>query len=629
MCGITGFVKTNKADFDLTNTIQNMTNSLTHRGPDESGSVVLAINNDRNDNFIAFGHTRLKIIDLSEKARQPMSNISKSVYLTYNGEIYNYIELRDQLRNKGHIFFSTSDTEVILKAYEEWGTDCFNKFNGMWALAIFDKDKEKVILSRDRFGKKPLYYFKTENDFIFSSEIKALFKHPIVKKEPNFEKAFRYIAYNYRYVDIDDDSYFKNIFQVPKSCYFEIDTLLKTKKKRYWSINPHFVRNDISDKDAIETFTNLLIDAVRIRLRSDVPVGCMLSGGLDSTSITSIAYKVLKKPIVAFSGITGEEKGIYDESEYIDSVVRETNANFHYIRTDPTDIFKTIDQMLYFHDEPICTVTWYSLFLIAKKIGLEKVPVVLNGLAGDELLGGYWDHYHYNFFELHKSNDESLEYEINCWKKNHKRNINEVGKNHKYIEDLLNDKTNEINRFPDYSFLFENDVIKTYKRYPLLENNFDTLLNKRLYSELVYETIPACLRPEDRNTMGHSIESRSPFLDYRLVELCFSLPNRFKIRDGLGKWILRKSMKGILPENVRTRMDKAGFIAPADQWFRTINKKQIFNLINSEPFKSRNLFKITRTNEMFKEHLSNKRNHQMVLWQIINLELWFRRFFDE
>ncbi len=602
-----------------------MTGSLAHRGPDDSGLESFTFVDGRH---FALGHRRLSIIDLSTSARQPMWNSNKTLCVVYNGEIYNYIELREELQRAGHVFRTESDSEVLLQAYQQWGADCFSRFNGMWALALIDLNKRKIILSRDRFGKKPLYYFNTGTEFIFASEIKALFHHPAVIKRPNYEKIYRYIAGNYRYVDVDDASYFEGIKQVPKSSYIELDETFNSTSYRYWTLKLN-EPPAASDDEIIASFRDILCDAVKIRLRSDVPVGCMLSGGMDSTSITSIAYKVFNKRIITFSGVTGEEKGVYDESDFINSVIRETNADSHYITPDPADLFSTVDEMLSFHDEPICTVTWFSLFLIAKKIGLEKVPVVLNGHAGDELLAGYWDHYHYHFYELAESGDPALEYEIACWKENHGRDPAELERTRAYISRLRQGNAIESERFTDYSSLFTGDAVEKYHRPVRLENPFDAPLNRRLYSELMFETVPASLRPEDRNTMSQSIESRSPFLDYRLAEFAFSLPGRFKIRNGIGKWILREAMKGILPEDVRTRRDKAGFIAPADVWFRTTNREQVHALLNSDSIRSRGLFDIPRINTMFSEHLCGEKNHQMVLWQLINLELWFRRFFDE
>jgi asparagine synthase (glutamine-hydrolysing) len=628
MCGIAGFISCKRQEWDLFSTIQKMTDSMEHRGPDDNGYCLLSF--DEINYNIAFGHRRLSIIDLSPLGHQPMWSKDKDLCIILNGEIYNYIELREELIGKGYSFISTSDTEVIIYAYAEWGIECFKKFNGMWAIALWDKKRRKIILSRDRFGKKPLYYYHTKDEFVFASEIKAILRYPGYQKAPNYEKIFRYLSTNYRYVDVDYSSYFECINSIPKSSVIELDENLNMKEHSYWNLESNIISNNISEKRAIEEFRDLFTDAVKIRLRSDVPVGCFLSGGMDSTSITCVAYHILKQPIITFSGITGEEKGVYDESEYIHSVIRHTDAKYHFIRPEPIDIFDVVNEMLQFHDEPICTITWYNLYLIAKKIKNEKIIVILNGHSGDELLAGYWDYYQYNFFDLEQSGEyDLLEKEIKHWQENHHRDMNEIDRYKRYIDQLLKGETNEMERFPNYSDCFIDEIANKFKRIVRFEvPKWKSLLSKRMYSDLMFEGVPPVLRVEDRNTMANSIESRSPFLDYRLAEFCFSLPNKFKIRNGLGKWILREAMKGILPEDVRTRKDKAGFIAPADEWFRTVNKKQVYDLINSVSLKRRNLFNIDRINLVFEEHLNSEKNHYMFIWQLINTELWFKRFFD-
>ncbi|NOX15392.1 MAG: asparagine synthase (glutamine-hydrolyzing) [Epsilonproteobacteria bacterium] len=618
MCGIVGFISSDKVSED---TLSKMLHSIDHRGPNDDGYHYSKLLNKN----IFLGHTRLSILDTSFQGHQPMISNDGNFELIYNGEVYNYIEIREELKAKGYLFDSSSDTEVVLKSFIEWGSDCFAKFNGMWALAIYDRVNKKIILSRDRVGKKPLYYYRDNDKFIFASEIKAILKYPNLEIKPNLKKVYKYLSTNYRYIDIDTESYFENIYQIEKSNVVEIDLDLNMTSKKYWELK-EFNNSKKNEKDTIEEFKELIVDSVRLRLRSDVPVGCFLSGGMDSTSITSIAYKVLKTPIMTFSGITGEEKGIYDETEYINEVIKETNAKYRFIKPDPTDIFDTIDEMLDYHDEPICTVTWYSLYLIVKNMKDSNVPVVLNGHGGDELLAGYWDHYQYNFYDL--KNDDKLEYEIKNWYKNHKRDMSEIEKYKLMIEKVMNKEEKEIDKFPDYSYVFSDDFQCKFNLNIELDSiKCDSILTKRMYKELFYETVPASLRAEDRNTMAHSIESRSPFLDHRLIEYCYALDNKYKIRDGIGKWILRESMKGILPEKVRTRKDKAGFIAPADEWFRTINKDQIIEMLGSKEFEDLGIFNINVLREVYGEHLGGEKNHQMFLWQLINIYLWYKKFF--
>ena len=642
MCGITGYI-TNKKDRSISkNIIYSMTKILSHRGPDDAGCVLIDPHKKSYSTFcnpdeiisfstakVGLGHRRLSIIDLSKNGHQPMSDKGGKVWLVFNGEIYNYIEIKAQLEQKGYSFKSKTDTEVILKSYIEWGTQCFNKFNGMWAIAIYDLQKKNIILSRDRFGKKPLYYYLKNSEFIFASEIKSIFQHPMVEKEPDYEKIYRYLSTNYRYIDGDDNSFFKNIFQVPKSSYITIDENFRIEKQNYWYLTTTKVNNS-SYKDLIDQYKNLLINSIRIRLRSDVSVGCFLSGGMDSTSITCIAYHILNQPITTFSGITGNIKGVYDESPYINSVIKHVNADYYYIRPDPKNIFDIVMEMLSFHDEPICTITWYSMYLIVKEIGTKNIPVMLNGHGCDECMAGYWDYYHYHFYDMFRMRDlNSLSEEKKYWYDNHKRDKNELKQYEDYIKKILNNDISEMSRFPDYSSCFIEDIQNKYKgnvKYDIPE--YTSLLTRRMFSDLFYETVPPVLRAEDRNTMSCSIESRSPFLDYRLVELCYSLPNKYKIRDGIGKWLLREAMKGILPENVRLRKDKSGFIAPAGEWFRTVNKKQIYDLIRSDTFSKRGIFNVPQVKFFFEEHVNQKKDHYMFIWQLINLELWFRFFFD-
>jgi len=618
MCGIVGFISEETFNNNILNS---MVNTLNHRGPNDKGFKQFKLSNNKN---IFLGHTRLSILDTSHQAHQPM--IDERFILIFNGEIYNFIELRSELKALGYKFISTGDTEVVLKAFMEWGINAFKKFNGMWAIAIFDKLQNKLYLSRDRMGKKPLFYYQDKNKLIFASEIKAILKYPNLNIKPNYKKIYRYISTNYRYIDIDTETFFQDIKQVAKSTVIEINIdLVHLSETKYWELNK-FDTYKQSEKDTIDEFRNLLVDSVKLRLRSDVPVGVFLSGGMDSTSIVSIASKVLKQPIMTFSGITGEKKGIYDESEYIDEVVQDSEVKHQYIKPDPTNIFHTVNEMLDFHDEPICTVTWYSLYLIVKNMKNAGVPVVLNGHGGDELLAGYWAHYQYNFVDLKDTN--ILQKEIDLWHQNHKRSLSEIEISSSRIQKIVSNKIREIDTFPNYSAVFKSTFKNEYNlNIEILTPKMNSLLSQKMYQELFFETVPVSLRAEDRNTMAHSIESRSPFLDHRLIEFSYALNNRYKIQNGLGKWILREAMKGILPEKVRTRKDKAGFIAPADEWFRTINKDQIFDMIKSKEFSDIGIFNVAEVLRIYQEHLDGNKNHQMFLWQLINLYLWFKKFY--
>ena len=624
MCGLVGFLDFTGSEASSQSVLDSMVGTLLHRGPDDNNIYY----EDKGDKeyCLGLGHTRLSIIDLSVNAGQPM-HLGDELVMVFNGEIYNYIELRNELKSYGYVFSTSSDTEVILYAYKHWGTSCFNFFNGMWAIAIWDKQKEKLVLSRDRFGKKHLYYYHKDGLIIFASELKALFKHPAVPKIENEEKISRYLAYNYRYIDIDNDSFFKNIYHVPKSSFFEISSKNELLVNQYWALDTESEKEQIDDHEAKNKFKDLLIDAVSLRLRSDVPVGCLLSGGLDSSSIAVIASRVLGKPIEFYSGITSKGVHEYDESQYIEVLKKKIGMKHKYITPNPNNLLDTLGEMLSYHDEPVCTVTWYNLYLICKQISEDNIHVLLNGHGGDELLAGYWDHYHYNLFDLKTAHKDAYLSEKNAWLENHQRNPGEIDYYSDFISNNHFGEGNEASRHGLYISYLNENYRELFKRDFRLTQPSNSLLKSRLHSEMINETIPSSLRAEDRNTMAFSIESRSPFIDYRLAEFCFSLPNKFKIRGGIGKWLLRESMENILPDEIRLRKDKAGFIAPADIWFRTVNKNEILDLINSSNFRSSKYLDVKKVKQLFEEHVLGKKNHHMFLWQMINVELWLRKNF--
>lgn len=636
MCGITGFLSFNKSEeYVKSEILKDMTDAIKHRGPDDNGIFILDKDNHENlfkseDNVcgvigkLGFGHRRLSILDLSEHGHQPMYDFSKNVYLTYNGEIYNYLEIRSELEQLGIKFHSTTDTEVLLNSYLVWGKECFKKFNGMWALAIYDKRNNTLLLSRDRYGKKPLFYYKDDNFIVFSSEIKSLFCDERVPKNINKNKIVSYAARHYRYVDIDEETYFEKVYQIPKSSFVIIKDDGSCKQQRYWNLeNNLYDHAGKTEKDIKDEFQALFHNAVKIRLRSDVPVGTMLSGGMDSTSITAIAARE-NKNTTAFSAVTGD--GYYDESEYIKAVVEKSGVNSEFIYPQPDSLFDTLKEMYNFHDQPIITVTWYSLYLIAKKISEFSIPVILTGHGGDELLGGYWDHYHYNFADLRDSgeNDQS---EREVWLSNHNRDPLEYGREKEYITNLSLNKKVEIEKYSKYLTTINPDFLSSAEEINL-SSPFKKNLNRRLYLELFYETVPPVLRTEDRNMMAFSIENRVPFLDYRLAEFCFSLPNKYKIRNGLGKWLLRNTTHDILPEKVYNRKDKTGHNAPADIWWRHDNRKEIENLLSENSYINNEIYNKKELQNIFERHLSGE-NHYMFIWQYINLNLWYKHFFGE
>ena len=636
MCGIAGIFNLGSSNKISKKIISEMTVSLSHRGPDSMGCMIIRADNlesidfiedydDTNiDCLIALGHRRLSIIDLTRDGHQPFYDPEKRYVIVFNGEIYNFIELREELIELKYKFQTKTDTEVLLQAYIAWGVNVFKKLNGMWSIAIYDKKKGELVLSRDRFGKKPLYYFLNENFIVFASEPKALFKHPLIEKIPNVLKVAKYAGMNYRQIDGDTATFYENIHTLPAGSYWKLKPASKTKPVKFYQVEIKKQR-DIVLADAITEFNSLLENAVKIRMRSDVPVGIMLSGGLDSTSITYYA-KNNQKNIKTYSGITGE--GYYNESVYIDEMVNTFKLEHQYIRPAEKNLENTLREMIYFHDEPICTVSWFSFYEITKIIAADGIKVVLTGHGGDELLAGYWDHYHYHWFDLMKMGSEE-EYEISCWVDNHKRSIDEKNLMRDYIKKLKLNRLIEIEKYSEYIEATCKNVVDHSVDFKNFEYKFAPIgeLDRRLYLELIKETVPAVLKAEDRNMMANSMENRCPFLDYRLVNFCYSLHSNLKIKNGIGKYLLRESMRGKLPENIRNRKDKTGHNAPSGDWWRGEQKKLIEKFLNKKGYINEEIYALNKVKDLFTRHLLGE-NHAMFFWQYINLNIWYEEIFE-
>ena len=634
MCGITGYFSRSGRDRSGADELKRMTAVIAHRGPDAHG---LWFGRDRSEvapgceHDVALGHRRLSIIDLSEAGTQPMTAADGKVSLTYNGELYNYKELRAELEEGGCEFVTETDTEVLLRAYLVWGTSCFARFNGMWSLAIYDGREDVLVLSRDRYGKKPLYYNRAEDRFVFGSECKALFECEGISKQPNLRKVANYLARHYRVVDADVDSFFDGIQQVPPAHFSVVGRDLEIRSERYWSLEEEVDagRDEIGGlggEEVEERFVSLVNDAVRLRLRSDVPVGVLLSGGLDSTTIAAMVAREQGK-VSTFSSVTGE--GYFDESEYIDSIVEHIGADAEYIRPKDADLLETLEKILLQHDEPVCTVSWYSFYLLIEAMEKSGFPVVLTGHGGDELLGGYWDHYHYRFADLREAGGEGAdEAEVQAWLKNHQRGMEEYHDRRPTMDAWKADPSVFIRNLTDYTALLDLDPSHVATPAQLLNPvpAHWPNLDRRMHGEMLYETVPASLRAEDRNCMAFSIENRVPFLDYRLAEFCFALPGEYKIRGGLGKALLRDVTDGLLPDKVRLRKDKTGHNYPFDLWLQGEGKPVIDDIVGSSSDGVASLVNSARLGEIWKEQLAGE-NHGMFFWQLLNVDRWMKQHF--
>lgn len=644
MCGITGIFQFDGKSVDVEGLVR-MNDAIAHRGPDGEGFVFLDPFESKSPIFITrpslaekplrslgLANRRLSIIDLSEHGAQPMCNEDGSIWVVFNGEIYNHEELAEQLKTQGHKFRSRCDTEVILHAYEEWGEACLDRFNGMWGFALWDGRSKKLFCARDRMGIKPFYYFESDERFIFASEIKSILLHPEVPREPHGPTIYRYLATGSGLMDFTDATFFDGILQIPPSHYLILQNGQK-QVHRYWDIEP--LQNGTapkSDTEAAERFRELFFDAIRLRLRSDVPLGVCLSGGLDSSSIACVvAEEIRPSRIKTFSSCFDDPK--YDERNFIYPVVEHTGAEAHYVFPQVNELFDLLSDLIWFQDEPFHNLNQFAQWYVMRSVRDQGVKVVLSGHGGDELLNGYPQDFIYHFSDLLAAGKwSSLAKELKAYQsvgwgratsavpsairvlaslrapESWKRSLKRIGTGFRGI------------LHPEFASKFATPETMGFRGGSGLRTC--SYMGLRMYP------IPGWLHFEDRNSMAFSVESRIPFLDHRLVEYAYGLPGNQKIREGRTKVVLRNAMQGVLPELIRNRLDKKGFLAPTDLWMKTDMRETVRDLFHSESFRSRGIFDTKAVIREYDRHCRGEQNIRLALWSWVNLELWMQRMTD-
>jgi len=617
-----------------------MTETLVHRGPDDEGYVLFGhekfleldrthIKTSSQPFFLGFGHRRLSIIDLSSAGHQPMTNEDQTIWIIYNGEIYNYLEIRSELTRKGHVFRSHTDTEVVLHAYEEWDVECLQRFIGMWAFALWDGKKRRLFCARDRLGIKPFYYYWKDGRFLFGSEIKAIIADRSVERFPNEARIYDYLAYGY--IDHTEETLFRGIKQLRGGCFLTLD--LETGCLTvfpYWDIGPKEQTRCWSDKTSAEKFRELFTDSIRLRLRSDVPVGTCLSGGLDSSSIVCMTNRLLgNQRHKTFSSCFGEER--YDESPFIEEVIRKTGAESFRVFPGPESLIGEIERLIWHQDEPFGSTSIYAQWKVFRLAQSQQTKVILDGQGADEMLGGYHPLLGDFLADLLTHGRFLTTF----------REIKALRSVHAYSLWWI--------LFHLIAGLVERERMNPLPRILLAHRGLSRLLTveggaarapvsqkfgrrpflNRLHHLLTTASLPALLHYEDRNSMAHSIEARIPFLDHRLVEFVFSLPLGQFIRNGVTKVVLRNAMAEIIPVKIQGRMDKMGFGTPEDIWFRTTLRDWVNGIIRSRSFRERGYLNPFRVGEEFDLHCTGKKNISFTIWRWVNLELWFRKFIDQ
>jgi asparagine synthase (glutamine-hydrolysing) len=569
MCGIAGIIAINPGLADPV-ILEKMTGSLAHRGPDGYGHWI------SEDKRVALGHRRLSILDLSDSAGQPM-HLQDRYTLVFNGEIYNYLELRDELIRRGHVFKTQSDTEVLLALYASKGEQCLHELDGMFAFAVYDAVEHTLFCARDRFGEKPFFFHhRPGQSFLFASEMKALWAAG-VEKSANQAMLFRYLQDGF--LDNPDnhgETFFNGCQRLPHGQWLKLDcNTLLFRTGTYYRLNWEHTDHTITAGQAVERFRGLLYTSVRRRLRSDVPVGSSLSGGLDSSLIVCIINELI--------GGTGQVQKTFsavfpgferDESRYIRKVVEATNAEAHYVTPDEKELEKEIGQLLFYQEEPVGSASIFVQYRVMQLAKEQGVTVLLDGQGADEVLAGYHFFYKRFFSELYRTDQSLYRKELSAYRTLHAGNtVNQkvhgaiAGKLALAAGPLLPVAQRWKKRWDEWRApFFNDDFYNSHRNEGFSGLPREQTLNEALYNATCRRGLQELLRYADRNSMAHGREVRVPFLSHELVDFLFTLPAVFKIHDGWTKWLLRESFSNLLPSEIAWRKDKIGYEPPQKKW---------------------------------------------------------------
>ncbi len=596
MCGISGIVSKSNQVINRSD-IVSITDVIAHRGPDASGYFI-------EDN-LALGHRRLSIIDLSENAHQPLIYDNDYV-LVFNGEIYNYIEIKKELVDKGYSFKTHTDSEVLIAAYIEWGFDCLPRFNGMWSFALYDKKKNLLFCSRDRFGIKPFYFADLGNKWVFGSEISQLLTAGL-KPKANMQVLADYLILGME--EHRDDCFFQGVNKLKASHYLVYDLHShQITTHRYYDLKDNIDYHNITEKDALDAFIEMFSSSINLRLRSDVKVGTCLSGGLDSSYVASIASELYHKSNEGkFTAITAQSSDINnDETAFAEIVSKTKGLDWKVVTPSNEDFINGLKEVIKVQEEPFGSPSIFMQYYVMQEAARLGCKVMLDGQGGDETLFGYERYYPAYISGL--PTFDKLPAFINS------------GNNSRLTKKQL----------LQYMFYFSNPKIResvTRKRFSFLNKDLLSIADFGTYKtnadayrnpfqlqklEITQTQLPHLLKYEDRNSMHHAVEARLPFLDYRLVELSLSLPIQFKINKGWTKYILRKAVEKELPKEISWRKNKFGFEAPENIW-----------LADKESF-----YKEIKSSAILAPYLNKdlKGINNRTLWRLFNIAIWEKTY---
>ena len=599
--------------------LETMRDRLAHRGPDGARSW----QTETRRSVVGLGHRRLSIIDLSQAGDQPMFDRTGSLALVYNGEIYNYVELREELAEAGRVFSSASDTEVLLAAYERWGTECLPRLNGMFAFALWDGRRAELFVARDRFGEKPLFYTRlASGGFAAASEMKALFAHPDVSASPS-EPAIRTYIDGAFYEDVEETMFEGVVRLMPGHAMVVGDDGSIRRRWRYWTPDYSAIQERYDEDDAVERFRDLLERSVRMRLRSDVPVGTSLSGGLDSSTIVGMLTAArMHTPTLtqnAFSGRFDELDPTLSEGPFIDLVVQKTGVHAHSV-TPTADRLIQESQRLHWHqEEPFLSASIYLQWCVMRLAHQHQTTVLLDGQGADELLAGY--QYYFPSYQLDLVDRQQfgrLFYDSVVFR----RRLRRASRTYE----------NSLRRFNHGVALDPLRLAAGWRRRRALSHGDyaegvppalpGMRLRRQIAEALQYNSLPMLLRYADRNAMAFSRETRFPFLDHELVDWCVTLPDRAFVRSGWQKYILRRSAGSTIPPEIRWRVDKVGYAAPLDLWLRDSLRDWAYERLFTGRIVDLDGYDRSGLEDLWNRHQAGE-NHSWALWRWISLNEWF------
>lgn len=626
MCGICGIIDYNTDGKINSDILSRMCFTLKHRGPDDEGIYI------NKASSVGLGHRRLSIIDLSSAGHQPMANEDKTIWIILNGEIYNYLDLKSELISKGHEFKSHTDTETIIHLYEEYGQACVKFLRGMFAFAIWDERKQSLLLARDRVGKKPLIYSYVNGVFCFASEFASLLESNLISKEVNYEAIHYYLTFGYIPAPL---TIYKNVFKLSPA-----HSLILSERKitieQYWQLD-YSKKVKISEAEAAEEVLRLLKESVGIRLHSDVPLGVFLSGGIDSSTVVALMSQILHQKVKTFS--IGFEEKDFSELKYARNIAERFNTDHHEFIVRPKAL-EILPLLIERYGEPYADSSCIPTYYVAQQTK-QYVTVALNGDGGDELFAGY-ERYQAMLAAEKIPNiakniisgfANSLPDSVNS--KNSLRRIKRflngavLPFQQRYIRwvGIFNDEQRR--RIYSDEFLKMNPMVDSSNSMKPLSGNFRGLstLDLLLWTDTLNYLPNDLLVKVDITSMANSLEARSPFLDHKLMEFTASLPPEYKIKGLTRKYILKKTIRDLIPkENIYRR--KMGFGVPVGEWFRNSMKEFLCETLLSQVAVGRGYFKPEAIKDMVIQHIKKKKDYTFHLWALLMLELWHQKFTD-